>query len=107
MNKIVITFITMPMAIKIFYMDKNSFSVSKVNVVYQELINSALGKLQTDFNYLKRDMYTKHHLDVRYIGKDKNKVKYSVNKNVIEFTPEELKCKTEELMRKYLTNVGK
>ena len=104
MNDLVLKFITMPMAIKIFKQDKESFAFSKVGNVYQDLLDSVLNKLQSDFNDLKKDMYTKHHLDVRYIGRDNNKVKYTVNNNVVEFTPEELRNKTEELMKKYLAS---
>ena len=95
----------MPMAIQIFKQDKESFATSKVNMLYQDLFDSILNKLQTDFRKLKSDMYSRHHLDVRYIGKDNGMVKYSVNRNIAEFTPEELRSKAEELMKEYLSNV--
>lgn len=101
---IVLKFITMPMAIKVFKQDKVSFLKSKVDNVYQDLIDSILSKMQSDFTALKKDMYTKHHLNVRYIGKVNNTVRYSVNREMVEFTPEELKNKTEALMKKYLVN---
>lgn len=39
-----------------------------------------------------------------YLGKINGKVRYSINKEVVEFTPNELKNKTEELMKEYLVN---
>ncbi len=105
MLDLVLRFITMPMAIQVFKQDKEQFRKSKAQAVYLDLIDSILEKLQEDFNQLKSDMYTKYHLDVKSLGKSEGKVKYSVNKQVIEFTPDELRDKTEELMREYLVNV--
>ena len=106
MKYVVLRFITMPMAIQIFKQDKESFAASKVNMLYEDLFDSILNKLQNDFKKLKADMYSKHHMDVRYIGKENGMVKYSVNRSITEFTPEELRSKTGELMREYLANVG-
>lgn len=102
---LVLRFIAMPMAVQVFKQDKEQFRKSKAQAVYLDLIDSVLEKLQEDFNQLKSDMYTKYHLDVKSLGKSEGKVKYSVNKQVIEFTSDELKNKTEELMREYLANV--
>lgn len=101
---IVLKFITMPMAIKVFKQDRESFLKSKVSNVYQDLIDSILNKMQSEFNTLKKDMYTKYHLNVRYIGMVNNTVRYSVNREMVEFTPKELKNKTEALMKVYLVN---
>lgn len=106
MNKdIVLRFITMPMAIKVFKQDKEQFSKSKVNILYYDLIDSILDKLEKDFNQLKADMFTKYHLDLKYLGEYSGVLKYTVNKEVVEFKPEELKVKTEELMREYIVKV--
>lgn len=106
MNRdVVLRFVCMPMAAALFRQDKNKFSVSKVNVVYYDLIDSVLEKLDIDFKQLKADMYSKYHLDVKYLGKNNGIVRYSVNKEIVEYTPDELKDKTEELMKEYLGNV--
>lgn len=110
MKDLILRFITMPMAVQVFKKDKEQFRKSKAQAVYFDLINSVLEQLKNDFNQLKADMYSVHHLDVhhldvKHLGKSNDKVRYSVNKQVIEFTPEELKYKTEELMREYLANV--
>lgn len=104
-EEIIIRFITMPMAVQVFKQDKEQFRKSKTQAVYLDLIDSVLEKLQEDFKQLKADMYSVHHLDIKHLGKSEGVVKYSVNKQVIEFTPDELKDKTEEIMREYLTNV--
>lgn len=104
-TEIVLRFITMPMAVKVFEQDKKNFATSKVNILYYDLIDSVLDKLEKDFKVLKADMYSKHHLDVKYLGKENGLVRYSVNREVIEFTPKELQDKTEKLMKEYLSNV--
>lgn len=101
MRDLVLRFIAMPMAIKVFQDDKENFRPSKVNVLYYDLIDSILVQLESDFRQLKADMYSKHHLDIKQIGK----TKYTINKEVIEFTPGELRHKTEEIMREHLANV--
>lgn len=45
----------------------------------------------------------KHLLIVR-IRRDGKKVRYSINKNVVGFTPGELKNKTKELMWEYIAS---
>lgn len=105
MKDVVLRFVTLPMTIKVFREDKKNFSESKIHVLYYDLIDAVLEKLESDFRQLKAEMYMKHHLDVRYLGKEGTQVKYRVNKEVITFTPDELKEKTEELMREYLTDI--
>lgn len=49
-------------------------------------------------------MFTKYHLDIRYLGTENEAVKYSVNKEVIEFSPGELRNGTQKVMEEYITN---
>lgn len=105
MRDLVLKYITMPMAVKVFRDDKKYISSSKVNVLYYDLIDSILEELENDFKKLKADMYSKYHLDVKHLGKANGVVKYSVNKKVIEFTPNELRNETEALMKEYLSTV--
>lgn len=105
MRDLILKYVTMPMAIKVFKDDKKYFSSSKVNVLYYDLIDSILEELENDFKQLKADMYSKYHLDVKHLEKANDVVKYSVNKKVIEFTPNELRNKTKALMKEYLSTV--
>lgn len=102
---LVLRFITMPMAITVFKQDKKHFKVSKVNVLFYDLIDSVLAKMEQDFRQMKADMYKKHHLDVRYLGEGNGLVNYRVNQKMISFTPAELKEQTEKLMKEYMVNV--
>lgn len=102
---LVLRFITMPMAITVFKQDKKHFKVSKVNVLFYDLIDSVLAKMEQDFRQMKADMYKKHHLDVRYLGKGNGRVNYRVNQQMISFTPAELKKQTEKLMEEYMVNM--
>ena len=104
-KNLVLKFVTMPMAIKIFNDDKESFKVSKTSSVYLDLLDSILKQLEKDFKQLKADMFTKHHLDVKRLGKSNRMVRYRVNKDVIEFSPGELRNKTKELMEEYIATV--
>ena len=106
MKDLILKYVTMPMAIKIFTDDKDSFKASKVAPVYFDLIDSILKQLEKDFKQLKADMFTKYHLDIRYLGKDDGVVKYSVNKDVIEFNPDELRNGTRKVMEEYIATVG-
>lgn len=47
-------------------------------------------------------MYTVHHLDVKYLGKHNDEVKYTVNNEVITYSPEDLRRMTEYVMEEYL-----
>ena len=105
MQDLILKYIAMPMAIKIFKDDRESFKVSKVAPIYFDLIESILKQLEKDFKQLKADMFTKYHLDIRYLGKDDGTVKYGVNKDVIEFSPEELRNGTQKIMEEYIATV--
>lgn len=103
MNKSIIEkYITLPMAIKVFRQDKYKFADFKFGNLYQDKIDSCLDRLQKDFNELKRKMYTVHHLDVKYLGKHNDEVRYAVNNEVISFAPEDLRKMTEDVMGDYL-----
>ncbi|MCR1834957.1 hypothetical protein NSA56_11180 [Oceanobacillus caeni] len=91
-------YIAMPMAITVFKQDTKSFEESKVFGVYLDKIESVLKQLKKDFYSLKRDMITKYHLDIRCI----DQCKYRVNGRIIDYTPEELKAITADIMREYL-----
>ncbi|WP_087974302.1 hypothetical protein [Oceanobacillus rekensis] len=99
---IVLRYITIPMAIKVFRQDKESFRHFKLGNLYLDKLDTVLQQLNKTFHQLKKEMYTIHHLDIRYLGKTDKEVKYSVNNEVITFTPEELRLTTSEIMSEYL-----
>ncbi len=103
MNREVINkFIAIPLAIKVFRMDREQIKDFKTAHVYLDKLDAVLVKLQEDFNILKKDMYTLHHIDIKFLGKENGTVKYKANSEVITFTPEELKAMTSDLMRDHL-----
>ncbi|WP_163527867.1 hypothetical protein [Halobacillus ihumii] len=103
MNREVINkFIAIPLAIKVFRMDREQVKDFKTAHVYLDKLDAVLVKLQEDFNTLKKDMYTVHHMDIRYLGKENDIVKYRANNEVITFNAEELKMMTSDIMREYL-----
>lgn len=103
MNKdIILKYITIPMAIKVFRRDKETFKHFKMGNLYLDKLDAVLDELEKDFNKLKREMYMVHHLDVRYLERTDKEVRYSVNKLIVTFTPEELRLKTSEIMSDHL-----
>ena len=103
-KEIVLRYVTMPMAIQVFTKDIELFSVSRVGMVYADLLESIIEEMKKDFRKMKAEMITKHSLDVRYLEKNGETVKYRVNKEVLETTSGELRDYTEMLMREYLTS---
>lgn len=101
-TEIINKYIALSLAIKVFRQDKYKFADFKFGNLYQDKIDSCLDQLQKDFNELRRTMYTVHHLDVKYLGKQGNEVRYAVNKEVITYSPEDLRKMTELVMEEYL-----
>lgn len=90
------------MAVKIFRADRENFIKSKVGNVYQDMLDSCIERMEKDFFKIKREMFSKYHLDIRYLGKENNIVRYKVNNEVIKYTSEELKEMTSQIMKQYL-----
>ncbi|MGJ9460269.1 hypothetical protein [Oceanobacillus sp. CF4.6] len=99
---IVSKYITMPMAIKVFKQDSETFSNFKLGNLHQAKLDSVIDNLQRDFNELKKEMHTVHHLNIRYLGKSDDQVGFRVNNEVITFTPGELQMMTSDVMCNYL-----
>jgi len=100
MNKELIDrYITLPMVINVFKQDQEHFKKFKMRSLYLDLLDAAIEKASQDFYELKSDMISKYHLDVKRIGK----TTYNVNGEVIEYSAEELKEMTSELMDEYLS----
>lgn len=100
---IVNQFIATSLAIKVFKRDQKAFMDFKFRDLYLDKTDAAIDKLYEDFNNLKRDMYTKHHIDIRQLDGTKYLVKSRDTNEILEFTPEQLKQMTSEVMERYLT----
>lgn len=94
MNKYLINkYITIPMAISVIKQDKEHFNPSKFNYVYQDLLDTAIKRMEQDFRKLQPKFYNAvTHLDG---------TRYNVNGEIIEYTPDELKELTTETMKEY------
>lgn len=99
MDDLILRYVNMPMTIRIFKEDKEKFKVSTMSMLYDDIFDSMIEALQHDYNELRKEMYTVHHLDIKRVGL----LTYTVNKQVVEYTAEQLKRKTEELMNEYMT----
>lgn len=97
-KKLIDRYITLPMAINVFKQDQNYFSKFKMGNIYLDWLDAAIEKASQDFYELKSDMISKYHMNVKRIGQ----TTYSVNGDVVEYSAEELKEMTSELMGGYL-----
>lgn len=98
-RKLIDRYITLPMAINVFKQDQDYFSKFKMGNIYLDWLDAAIDKASEDFYELKSDMISKYNLSVKRIGQ----TAYSVNGEVIEYSAEELKEMTSELMDEYLS----
>lgn len=73
-----------------------------LSFLYQDKLDAVIEQLLNDFNELRKEMYAVHHLDVKYLGKEGNEVRYAVNNEVITYSPEDLRKMTEDVMENYL-----
>ena len=100
---IVNQFIATSLAIKVFKRDQTDFMDFKFFELYLDMTDAIIGRLQEDLNILRKDMITKHHIDVRQLESTKYIVKGRDTNEVLEFTPDQLKQMTTEVMDRYLT----
>jgi hypothetical protein len=91
-------FIAMPMAIKVFKQDLESFRKFKLGNLYQDMLESIVERMQEDFYKLKDELHSRYRIDVKRLENGK----YKVNDEVIEYSSEELKGFTSSLMSEYL-----
>ena len=100
-SELIDTFIVMPLALKVFEMDKKHFDDFTMRAIYLSRIDQAISDIQKDFLELKKDMFQEHHIDVRKISATTYSVRSSQGVETIEYKPEELQKLTEELMGRY------
>lgn len=104
MNQDIINrYIAIPLAIKVFKQDQKEFQDFRIGNLYLDLLDCIIDQLKNDFLQLKKEMYSKYHLDIKYLGNQNDVEKYKVNnKDIIEYTPAELKALTRNIMEEYL-----
>lgn len=90
----------MPMAIRVLKQDVESFRAFEIGSLYMDLAESIISRLEDDFLTLKAELYSVHHIEVRRLGNGK----YKANNEILEFTSEELKEMTREVIEEYLMN---
>lgn len=95
-------FIATSLAIKVFRRDYNLFADFKFRSVYQGKLDKIIEVLVQDFNDLRKDMYTVHHIDIKRLSDTKYRVRGKEINEVVQFTPEQLKQMTSEIMDEYL-----
>jgi len=104
-QQIINRYIALPLAIKIFKKDQAEFQKFKIGNLYLDLLDNLIEQINNDYLELKREMYSKYHLDVKYLGKENNKERYKINnEETVEYTPAELKELVRSIMEEYLYN---
>ncbi|QGS68721.1 hypothetical protein CV093_10260 [Oceanobacillus sp. 143] len=66
--------------------------------LYLDKLDVVMQQMKKDFYALKKDMISKHRMDIKCI----DQCTYIVNGKIIEYKPKELRLMTAELMRDYL-----
>ena len=99
---IVNQFIATSLAIKVFKRDQDSFMDFKFFELYLDMTDAVIGRLQEDLNALRKEMITKHHIDVRQIEGTKYRINGRDINKVVEYTPKQLKFLTSKIMDQYL-----
>lgn len=94
-------YIALPMAINVFKQDREEFKKFKMGPVYLTLLDPAIEKATQNFYELKKDMISKHHIDIKRIGN----LQYKVNDKIVEYTSGELKKLSENIMNEYFGSV--
>ncbi|MEN2468185.1 hypothetical protein [Ornithinibacillus sp. JPR2-1] len=98
MNDLINKYISYPLAVTVFKQDLERFKSFEVGNLYMDMVESIIERMHKDYYELKSDLISKHHIDIKRLGAGK----YQINKEVVEFTSDELKKMTEELMSEYL-----
>jgi hypothetical protein len=98
MENLIKRHIAIPMAIAVFKQDKEKFSGYQLGNLYEDMIDSIIERMHQDYFKIKTELISVHHIDVKRIEKGK----YKINKEIVEYTSEELKEMTRQVMSDYL-----
>lgn len=90
----------MPLAINTLKHNMALYDQDKFKIVppYLDLHESLINTIEKDFYELKKDVITSHRLDIR----KQSTGKYMVNGEVMEFTSEELREGTKQVIQSYM-----
>lgn len=97
-NDLIKNYIAYPFAVTVFKQDKGKFREFKLGNLYLDMLDSILERMHQDYYKVKAELLSKHHIDVQHLEIGK----YKINGEIVEFSPEELKQMTNQLMSDYL-----
>jgi|SRR5690625_3822598 len=100
-KKIIDKYVSLELALKVFRIDYDKFKSFKAANVYLDKLDAVIDQLTNDFHTLKVNLITKHHIDIKQV----DKLRYSINGEVISYTSDQLKKLTEDVMQEYLMTV--
>ncbi|WP_407272649.1 hypothetical protein [Radiobacillus sp. PE A8.2] len=101
-------YIILPFVHKLFKRDLSYFETGpfRVNRPYLDKLDTAIASVQDDLNSIKRTLYNKHHMKVRYLGKTGNYLRYDWqtpnDSGDVLLTPDQLRELTKDMMGLYL-----
>ncbi len=92
-------YIAIPLAITVFNNDRDKFRQFKMRNIYLDMTDSAVEGFKKEFHALKREMISKHHVDIKRI----DALQYNVNGEIIEYTADQLRDLAKDVMHKALS----
>lgn len=101
---IILKYICMPLAINTLKHNEKLYDQDKFKIVppYLDLHESLINAIEKDFYELKREVVQDHHLNIR----KQSAGKYLVNGENMEFTSEELREGTKQVIQSYMYMYG-
>ena len=92
---LILKYITITLAIKVLKQDKEQFSKLKFGYLYQDLIDTAIKRMEQDYYHMKGKMYN--------VVKRLDNTHYNIKGEVIEYTPEQLRDLTRKTIEEYFS----
>lgn len=72
-----------------------TFSTFKLGNLYHDKLDDTIDNIKKDFYALKKELLTKYYVDVKHI----DQCKYSINGEIVEYSPGELKKITGKVIK--------
>nr|WP_026681321.1 hypothetical protein [Priestia megaterium] len=102
LKQLIQDFITLPMAIKVYEQDKKLVEDFYMANIYISMFDANIERLKKEFIETKKKMYTNYHVDVKRVGKTSYKWLSRGQSGIIEYTPDELREMTKNIMGRYI-----
>ncbi|MGM0940374.1 MAG: hypothetical protein ACQEWU_05300 [Bacillota bacterium] len=102
LKQLIQDFITLPMAIKVYEQDKKLVEDFYMANIYISMIDANIERLRQAQIETKKKMYTNYHVDVKRVGKTSYKWLSRGESGIIEYTPDELREMTKNIMGRYI-----